>query len=111
MNIVRLDAKHWQIADDFYTAVLRKLGAPDWHGKNINALIDSMVVGDINRLELPMRVIVTALDGASDAAFDELIAAFAALSRFGAVAHITRDRATLEIADSTSPFVANDIES
>lgn len=105
MNVVQLDAGHWKTPPDFYNALLRKLGAPDWHGESIPALIDSMIVGDINAVALPLRVIVTGLDKASEAAFDELIKAFSALSRYGAVANITSDRASLEIADNVSPFL------
>ncbi len=111
MNVVKLDAKHWQTPDDFYNSLLRKLGAPDWHGRNINALIDSMIVGDINEVVSPIRVVVTGLNGANEAAFDELISAFAALARYGAVAHITKDRASIEIADGVSPFLSNETES
>ena len=111
MNIVKLDAQHWRAPDDFYTALLRKLGAPDWHGKNTAALIDSMIVGDINQVGSPMRVVVTGLDRANEAAFDELISAFATLARYGAVAQITSDRASLEIGDSASPFLADDANS
>lgn len=107
MNIVKLVAQYWQTSDDFYRALLRKLGAPDWHGKSITALIDSMIVGDINEVGSPMRVVVTGLDRASETAFDELISAFAALARYGAVARITSDHASIEIADGASPFLAD----
>lgn len=105
MNVFELDARHWQTPADFYNSLLRKLGAPDWHGENINALVDSMIVGDINAVTLPLRVVATGLDSAAEPAFDELIKAFSALARYGAVAHITSDRATLEIADDVSPFL------
>ncbi len=105
MNVVELDARHWKTPANFYNALLRKLGAPDWHGESIPALIDSMIVGDINEIALPLRVVVTGLDQASEAAFDELIHAFSALSRYGAVANISSDRASLEIANDVSPFL------
>ncbi|MBB4155650.1 RNAse (barnase) inhibitor barstar [Sphingomonas jinjuensis] len=99
MNIVELDARYWNAPADFYNALLRQLGAPDWHGESIPAMIDSMIVGDINEVALPLRVIVTGLSKTSEAAFDELVKAFSALGRYGAVAHITADRASLELAD------------
>lgn len=105
MNIVELDARHWKTPADFYNALLRKLGAPEWHGENIPALIDSMIVGNINEVALPLRVVVTGLDTASEAAFDELIKAFSALGRYGAVANINADRASLEVADNVSAFL------
>lgn len=105
MNVVKLDARHWKIPADFYNALLRKLGAPDWHGQCVPALIDSIIAGNINQVELPLRVVVTGLDQASEAAFDELIGAFSALARYGAVAQITSDRASIDIADDVSPFL------
>ncbi|WP_375197988.1 barstar family protein [Sphingobium sp.] len=111
MNVVNLDAQHWQTPDDFYKALLRKLGAPDWHGHNIAALIDSMIVGDINEVELPLRVVVIGLDRASETAFDELISAFGALARYGAVANITSDHASIEIADGVSPYLTGQPDS
>ncbi|MBY8825079.1 barstar family protein [Sphingomonas colocasiae] len=106
MNIVRLDARHWTAPADFYTALLRKLGAPDWHGDCVPALIDSMIAGDINEVERPLRVVVTGLDQAGEAAFDEMARVFSALARYGAVARITSDQASLEIAEDVSPFLA-----
>jgi RNAse (barnase) inhibitor barstar len=105
MNVVELDAQYWSKPADFYNALLRRLGAPDWHGQSIPALIDSMIVGDINQVELPLRVVVTGLNRADEDAFDEMIKAFSALSRYGAVAHITSDRASLEIGNDVSPFL------
>ncbi|MEG3123548.1 barstar family protein [Sphingomonas sp. GB1N7] len=105
MNVVKLDARHWKTPPDFYNALLRKLGAPDWHGESIPALIDSMIVGDINEVTLPLRIEVTGLDKASEVAVDELIEAFSALCRYGAVTHITSDQASLEIADNVSAFL------
>ena len=105
MNVVQLDARHWKTPPDFYKALVRELGAPDWHGESIPALIDSMIVGDINAVALPLRVVVTGLDKASVAAFNELIEAFSALSQYGGVADITSNRASLEIADNVSPFL------
>jgi hypothetical protein len=37
---------------------LSAVGAPDWHGRNINAVVDSMVVVDINAVEPPYTVTV-----------------------------------------------------
>ena len=33
---------------DFYDIVLSQCDAPKWHGRNLNALFDSWVTGDIN---------------------------------------------------------------
>ena len=97
MNILELDARQWKTPADFYNALLRKLGAPDWHGTSINAFIDSMIVGDINEVTSPLRVVASGLQSAGEPAFDALTEVFSALARCGAVAHITSDRASLDI--------------
>lgn len=59
---ILLDASSWQTPDDFFSALLPRLGAPDWHGRNLNALDDSLL-GGINQVEPPFTVIV---EGAED---------------------------------------------
>ena len=56
MKVITLDASGWRSADDFYSALLPQLGAPAWHGRNLDALDDSLGVGGINALEPPFRV-------------------------------------------------------
>jgi len=57
MKMILLDASGWQTTADFYDALLPKLGAPDWHGRNLDALDDSLF-GGINEVEPPFNVIV-----------------------------------------------------
>ena len=56
MRNIELDAKNWTSAVDFYSALLSSIGAPEWHGRNIDALVDSMIWGGINRVEPPYTV-------------------------------------------------------
>ncbi|HYM17573.1 MAG TPA: barstar family protein [Micropepsaceae bacterium] len=56
MRQIELDASSWTTVLDFYAALLAALGAPNWHGMNINALIDSMIWGGINAVEPPYTV-------------------------------------------------------
>lgn len=58
MNTFRLDASGWRSRDDFYDALLGALGAPEWHGRNLDALWDSVATGDINAVEPPYRVVI-----------------------------------------------------
>jgi RNAse (barnase) inhibitor barstar len=53
LTTLDLHAAGWCDTLDFYEALLAGLGAPDWHGRNLNALYDSVVVGNINRVERP----------------------------------------------------------
>jgi RNAse (barnase) inhibitor barstar len=56
MKHLQLDATNWRSADDFYDALLAALGAPDWHGHNLDALWDSIVTGSINEVEPPFAI-------------------------------------------------------
>lgn len=55
MKVIALDASAWQSVDDFYSALLPKLGAPAWHGRNLDALLDSLS-SDINDVAQPFGV-------------------------------------------------------
>ena len=53
-----LDATCWQTANDVYDAFLRAVGAPSWHGRNFDALNDSIATGNINKTEVPYRILI-----------------------------------------------------
>ena len=72
MKRVDLDASKWANAIAFYDDLLGALEAPHWHGYNINALIDSVVWGDINAVEPPYTVRVHNLYAAAADARDIL---------------------------------------
>ncbi|VXC89787.1 conserved hypothetical protein [Sphingomonas sp. 8AM] len=55
MPLIRLDARGWQHREDFWAALLPALGAPDWHGPNLDALYDGLVAGE-NRVRPPLTV-------------------------------------------------------
>jgi RNAse (barnase) inhibitor barstar len=56
MQEIVLSGAHWTTPDDFYKALLPHLGAPDWHGHNLDALWDSIIGGDINLVNPPFRI-------------------------------------------------------
>jgi RNAse (barnase) inhibitor barstar len=60
MRVVQLDASAWQTAEDVYAALLAALGAPSWHGHNLDALNDSLT-GDLNAVSAPLWVEVSGL--------------------------------------------------
>jgi hypothetical protein len=60
MKTTKLDASRWSTVSDFYDERLSVIGAPDWHGRNINAFVDSMVFGNINTLQPPYAVTIDA---------------------------------------------------
>ena len=75
-----LAAAGWKTPDDFYAAFLGAVGAPPWHGRNLDALWDSISAGDINRINPPYRIRIT---GISDMAEEckHLLDRFTALIR------------------------------
>lgn len=64
MKVIALDGSGWRSPDDFYDALLPELGAPDWHGRNLDALHDSLS-GGINRLDPPFAVVIQGAGGLS----------------------------------------------
>lgn len=65
MKELILDARRWRTADEFYDSFFAVVGAPSWHGRNFDALRDSISVGGINSVELPYRIVITGLAEAS----------------------------------------------
>ncbi|MCP4340527.1 MAG: hypothetical protein GY799_16975 [Desulfobulbaceae bacterium] len=55
MEIV-VDWNQVQSEEKFYDNFLHQIEAPEWHGRNLNALRDSIVTGDINRIEPPYTI-------------------------------------------------------
>lgn len=41
------------------------VGAPAWHGRNFNALRDSIETGQINAVEVPYRIVIKNFDRVS----------------------------------------------
>ena len=47
---------------DVYDAFFRAVGVPGWHGRNLDALSDSISGGSINQVEVPYRLIIKSYD-------------------------------------------------
>lgn len=62
MREFRLDGSAWKNENDFYDAFFRVVGAPAWHGRNFNALRDSIVTGSINVIEIPYTIHISGVD-------------------------------------------------
>ena len=56
MKRIVLDGTTWKHPDDFWNAFFKAVGAPSWHGRNFNALRDSIITGQINDVELPYTI-------------------------------------------------------
>jgi RNAse (barnase) inhibitor barstar len=72
MRIIELDAENWRTGLDFYSALLAALGAPKNHGRNLNALVDSMVWGGMNNIEPPYTIRILRTDRLPKDARDEI---------------------------------------
>lgn len=62
MKEIILDAEGWKSQEDFFIALLPKLGAPNWHGHNLDALWDSLVAGQINSTKPPYSITFISAD-------------------------------------------------
>jgi len=54
---VIVDWKKIKTEDDFYDGFLPQVEALDWHGRNLDALNDSLVTGSVNGLEPLFRIV------------------------------------------------------
>ncbi len=57
-----MDGATWSSKDDIYDAFFRVVGAPSWHGRNFDALNDSIANGEINKVEVPYRLVIINFD-------------------------------------------------
>ncbi|WP_432640056.1 barstar family protein [Albidovulum sp.] len=64
-----MDASGWKDESDVWTAMSDALKFPDWHGRNLDALYDSLG-GGINGREAPFALVVSGLATAGPRARD-----------------------------------------
>ena len=62
MRELILDGTTWRTKDDVYDAFFRAVGAPEWHGRNFDALRDSIAAGSINQIEALYKLIIQNYD-------------------------------------------------
>jgi RNAse (barnase) inhibitor barstar len=62
MRELVMDAADWETTDDLFLSFFQVVGAPSWHGKNFNALRDSVGTGAINQIEVPYRLVLKNYD-------------------------------------------------
>ncbi len=58
MRQIILDGTEWKVPHDFYRSFLEAVGAPEWHGQNLDALWDSITGGDINFVDPPYLICI-----------------------------------------------------
>lgn len=62
MKDLILNGARWSTRDDVYDAFFRAVGAPEWHGRNFDALRDSIAGASINQVEVPYRLVIKNYD-------------------------------------------------
>jgi RNAse (barnase) inhibitor barstar len=62
MRELILDGTGWKTSDDVYDAFFRAVGAPSWHGRNFNAIDDSIANGGINAIDPPYSLVLKNYD-------------------------------------------------
>jgi RNAse (barnase) inhibitor barstar len=62
MTELVLNGAEWTTKGDVYDGVFRVVGAPEWHGRNLDALADSISGGSINQVEVPYRLVIKGYD-------------------------------------------------
>lgn len=59
MREISLDGGEWRTERDFFDALADALGSPDWHGRNPDAFIDSMIYNiEMHDVRPPYQVVV-----------------------------------------------------
>lgn len=59
MKEITLDASTWRLREDFFDALLPAIGAPAWHGRNLDALAESFGEDDILAIRGPLQIKIT----------------------------------------------------
>jgi RNAse (barnase) inhibitor barstar len=72
MILIKIDASLYKEIDTFYESLKLAIGSPDWHGKNINAFIDSIVYGGINSVEPPYKIVISNISECPDTISSEI---------------------------------------
>lgn len=72
INEYVLDCRSMTDVESFYDGLFQILGSPPWHGKNINALADSIIYGGINDLEPPFIIKITNIPKANHNLYSEI---------------------------------------
>ena len=79
-RVIDLDAERWSNVLDFYSALLEALGAPAWHGKSVDALVDSIIWSGIKAVEPPYKISIRHAAGAPKDVLEEIELAKQALA-------------------------------
>ncbi len=60
MQLIKVNGTKWTSTGDVYDSILPALKAPEWHGRNLGALWDSLSGNDLNGVVAPFTLQVQA---------------------------------------------------
>lgn len=101
MKELTLDGAGWTTKDDVYGAFFHVVGAPEWHGRNFDALNDSIANGSINEVEVPYRLVLKNYDlisGEAKKITDDFVDLIHEIAARGCPVEIRIDESTLRRA-------------
>lgn len=59
MRTINLSGASWRTKQDFYDALADALGSVEWHGRNADAFLETMIYYvDLNSVQPPYRVVI-----------------------------------------------------
>jgi RNAse (barnase) inhibitor barstar len=61
MRDIVLDGSNWRSVEDFYAALLPALGAPDSHGRSLDALNDSLRGAGPSEVNPPLAITISGI--------------------------------------------------
>jgi hypothetical protein len=73
MRVIELNAEGWRDVLDYYAALKAALGSPHWHGSSPDAWIDSIIYGQINKIEAPYVIRITGTATCLPSLMDEIL--------------------------------------
>ncbi len=100
MQRLELDASGWGEPLDFISALKLAIGAPDWSGNSVAALIDVMIFDGQTQVTPPYRVVITRAHALPADVLEEVFALRSAL--ITAVRYDDRSDVGIEIEQSGS---------
>lgn len=61
---ILLDATEWQTKEDFFETLAQALGSIEWHGRNADAFLETMIYHtDLNTVQPPYQLSVQHVSG------------------------------------------------
>ena len=97
MRELTLDGEGWRSKDDVYSAFFQAVGAPEWHGRNLDALNDSIANGSINKVEVPYRLVLKnygLISGEAKKVTDDLVALIHEIAERGCPVEVRKENAS-----------------